>query len=49
MMGYLQVTACILSLVRGYTIHDLAYYLVFYFAPPVFLLSFSLEMRQLFF
>ena len=43
MVGYLQITACIFYLVQGHTIHDLAYYLIFYFAPPVFHFPFPLK------
>ena len=43
MVSYLQITARVLYLVRGHAIRDLAYYLVFYFAPLIFHFPFPLE------
>ena len=43
MVGDLHITARVLDLIRGHTICDLAYYLIFHFAPPVFHLPFPLK------
>ena len=43
MVGYLQITAWVLYLVQEHAICDLAYYLIFYFALPIFHFPFPLE------
>ena len=43
MVGYLQITAWVFYLLRGHAIRDLAYYLVFYFASPIFHFPFPCE------
>ena len=43
MMGALHITTQVLDLIRGNTICNLVYYLVFYFAPTVFHLPFPLK------